>query len=72
LTLTNEEIVALLNSYDQETKALRKDALKLSWHMRGGITYDDAMCLSLAEKEIISKIVEDNLEVTKKTGLPYF
>jgi hypothetical protein len=40
--------------------------------MRGGITYDDAMCLSASERELISKIVEDNLEVTKKTGLPYF
>jgi hypothetical protein len=72
LTLSNDEIVALLDSYDRETKALRKDALKLSWHMRGGISYDDAMSLSTTERELISKIVEDNLEVTKKTGLPYF
>ena len=40
--------------------------------MRGGISYDDAMSLSTMERELISKIVEDNLEVTKKTGLPYF
>jgi len=72
LTLTNEEIVSLLNSYDQETKALKKDALKVSWHMRGGITYDDAMYLSASERELISKLVEENLEITKKTGLPYF
>ena len=72
MTLSNDEIVALLDSYDRETKALRKDALKLSWHMRGGISYDDAMSLSTMERELISKIVEDNLEVTKKTGLPYF
>ena len=72
MTLSNDEIVALLDSYDRETKALRKDALKLSWHMRGGISYDDAMSLSTTERELISKIVEDNLEVTKKTGLPYF
>lgn len=40
--------------------------------MRGGITYDDAMLLSSEERGIIGKIVEDNMETTKKSGLPFF
>ncbi len=72
MTLSNEEIIALLDSYDRETKALKKDALKLSWHMRGGITYDDAMALSYDERSWIGDIIKDNLEITKKTGIPYF
>jgi hypothetical protein len=72
LTLTSEEIVDLLNQYDRETKALKKDALKISWHMRGGLTYDDIMALSTSERELIGKIIEENLEITKKSGLPYF
>lgn len=72
MTLSAEEIVDLLNQYDRETKALRKDSLKISWHMRGGITYDDVMALSTPERLLIGEIIEENLEVTKKSGMPYF
>lgn len=40
--------------------------------MRGGITYEEAMNLSYIEREIISEIIKENLDTTKKTGLPYF
>lgn len=72
MTLDDQEIVTLLNDYEKESKALKNEALKISWHMRGGISYDDAMALSTEERQIISKIIEDNMEVTKKTGMPFF
>ena len=72
MTLSNEEIVSLLNDYDKETKAIKKDALKLSWYMRGGLTYDDIMILSTTERGWIGDIIKDNLETTKKSGLPFF
>ncbi len=72
MTLSNEEIVSLLNDYDKETKAIKKDALKLSWYMRGGLTYNDIMVLSTTEREWIGDIIKDNLETTKKSGLPFF
>ncbi len=40
--------------------------------MRGGISYAEAMHLSAEEREIITELVKDNLETTKKTGLPFF
>jgi hypothetical protein len=40
--------------------------------MRGSITVDDAYALSIEDREIISNIVKDNLETTKKSGLPFF
>lgn len=40
--------------------------------MRGGVTYDEAMQLSTAERSIINDIVKENLETTKKSGLPFF
>jgi glucosamine 6-phosphate synthetase-like amidotransferase/phosphosugar isomerase protein len=40
--------------------------------MRGGITYDDAMLLSQTDRELIAKLIEDNMETTKKSGLPFF
>jgi hypothetical protein len=44
----------------------------MCWYMRGGLTYDEAMFLSSEEREIISKIIKDNLQTTKDSGLPFF
>lgn len=40
--------------------------------MRGGLGYDEAYALGYEEREIISKVVEENLETTKKTQMPFF
>jgi hypothetical protein len=40
--------------------------------MRGGISYEDAFYMSSEEREIISNIVKENLETTKRSGLPFF
>lgn len=40
--------------------------------MRGGLSYDEAFQLSVEDREIISEIVKENLETTKKSGLPFF
>jgi hypothetical protein len=40
--------------------------------MRGGLTIDEAFALGYEDREIISKLVEDNLKVTKESGLPFF
>jgi hypothetical protein len=37
-----------------------------------GMGYAEAMMLSHEERMIISDIIKDNLETTKKTGLPFF
>jgi len=40
--------------------------------MRGSVSYEDAFYMSVEEREIIAKIIKDNLDSTKKTGLPFF
>lgn len=40
--------------------------------MRGGISYVDILNMSESEREAINKIIEDNLETTKKSQLPFF
>ena len=72
MTLSNEEIVKLIDQFDKDSKAIRKDLLSMCWYMRGSISYDEAMMLSLEEREIISRIIKDNLETTKGSGLPFF
>lgn len=57
---------------EKETVDIRREALQLSWYMRGGITYDQAMQLSVSERTLISELIKENLETTKKSGLPFF
>ncbi len=40
--------------------------------MRGGITWQEALNLSPDERQIVSQLVKENLETTKKTGQPFF
>ena len=40
--------------------------------MRGGVTYNEACGMSPTEREIVSQLVKENLETTKKTGQPFF
>ena len=69
---TNEQLIEYFDQLEKETKALRKEVIKICWHMRGSISFDEAMQLSLPDREEIAKLINDNLETTKKTGLPYF
>jgi len=72
LTLSNEQVVEYLNSLDKESKAIKKDLLKMCWYMQGGLTYDEAFNLSSQERDIINDIIKDNLETTKKSKMPFF
>jgi len=71
LALDNESIVNWVEQLEKESKALKEEVLKICWFMRGGISYSEGMQLSSEERKIISDIINDNLETTKKTGLPF-
>ena len=72
MTLTIEEIHAEINQLDKESKALKTDLYKLAWFMRGSLTIEQAFQLDQEAREIIAELIEENLEVTKKTQLPFF
>lgn len=72
MRLDNEEIIEYLKSLDKESRAIKEESLRFCWYMRGGLTYSDAMMLSQDERKLISKIIDDNMEVTKKSGMPFF
>jgi hypothetical protein len=57
---------------DRDVVQIREEALKMTWYMRGGLTYTEAMNLGHNERDIISRIIKDNMETTKKSGLPFF
>ena len=57
---------------EQETNTIKSGALKMSWYMRGGVSYEDVLNMSTTERQAITKLIEDNLETTKNTKLPFF
>jgi len=70
--LSSEAISDLIDRMDKDCQQIRREAMKMSWFMRGGLTYDQALSLNIQEREIINEIIKDNLETTKKSGLPFF
>lgn len=44
----------------------------MAWYMRGGLTYEQAMQMSVTERNLINELIKSNLETTKKSGLPFF
>ena len=72
LTLDAEGILGLVKSYETQVKQIKDEILRFCWYMRGGITYNDAMLMSLEDRKIINNIIKDNLETAKKSGMPFF
>lgn len=56
---------------EKEAKAIKKEVLQMCWYMRG-LSYDEGMNLCYEDREIIGDIIKENLETTKKSGLPFF
>jgi len=57
---------------EKESNSIRQEAVQMSWYMRGGLSYDQALQLSVSERRIIGELIKGNLETTKKSGLPFF
>lgn len=55
-----------------EAMTIKHNAQRLAWYMRGGIQYNDILNMSMDEMQNLHKIIEDNLETTKKTKMPFF
>jgi hypothetical protein len=70
--LDSDQIASLVENMEKESNGIRQEALQMTWYMRGGINYDQALQLSVSERQIIGKLIKDNLETTKKSGLPFF
>ena len=72
MALSDSEILKYLKDMDSETKNLKHELLKICWFMRGGVTYQEPLNMSVDERKIVANIVKDNLETTKKSGRDFF
>ena len=70
MALGNEDVVKLLQQFDNESKALQKELLEISWYMRGGISYSEASMLSPSERTQIAEIIKHNIKNVNETKLP--
>jgi hypothetical protein len=72
LNLDNSGIEKYLEGMDKESRAIRDEAIRMMWWMRGGLSYEDSLMLTITEKEIINELIKDNMKSTKDSGLPFF
>jgi len=72
LRLDPEGVKKLVENYEKSVDEIKKNALTMAWYMRGGATYEDILNMSATERNQINAIIENNLEVTKKSGMAFF
>ena len=72
LRLDPEGVKKLVENYEKSVDEIKKNALTMAWYMRGGATYEDILNMSATERNQINEIIENNLEVTKKSGMAFF
>ena len=72
LALSPDQIAELVDGLEKDVKNIKTESLKLAWYMRGGLSYTESTGLSTEERAIISAIIKENLETTKKTKMPFY
>ena len=66
------EIEQIVKEMDEDSKALRKELFKMAWYMRGSLSIEEAFMLDIESRMAIAEIIQENLETTKETKLPFF
>jgi hypothetical protein len=72
LRLDPQGVQKLIDEMEKDCIEIKKSALSLAWYMRGGVSYEDVLNMSVDERVHINALIESNLETTKKTQLPFF
>jgi len=68
----DSDIISYLKDFDNDTKNLKLELMKICWFMRGGMSWNEALVLSPDERVIVSQLVKENMDTTKKSGQPFF
>lgn len=68
----NEQLGKYLASFENQSRALKKELKKLCWYMRGSISHDESFRLTPEDRKLITELINENLEITKTTKLPFF
>jgi len=67
----DSELEQFLKGYDAYVRDIKDEVFRISWYMRGGVSsYELFHVYSRDDRIIMNEIVKDNIELTKKSGLP--
>ncbi len=64
------EKVEYLNRLAVQSRAITSEIAEICFYMRGSITWDQAWRLTSKQKDIIRKLIKDNIDRTEKSGMP--
>lgn len=67
-----DDILKEVDNLEKQTKGFKEELYKVCWYMRGSISVKDVFDMSFEDREILGNIIKENLETTKKSGLPFF
>jgi hypothetical protein len=69
--LSESDIILKTKEFELEIKQLKDNLYRIGWYMRGSFTYENLMYHTTVEdREILNKIIKDNIETTEKTKMP--
>jgi len=66
-----DEILHEVKRYEGYQKEIKHEIYKLCWFMRGSISLEEGFYLTHEDRTIISDIIKDNIETTKKTHIAF-
>lgn len=70
IPMSESDIISYVRGLDGDVKQLKDEVYRIAWYMRGGVQAEDLFWkYSVEDRDIISKIIKDNIETTNKTGL---
>jgi hypothetical protein len=56
---------------DSDIRRFKTDLYRIGWFMRGSITINDLLfSYSHEDRELISKVIDENIENSVKSGMP--
>jgi hypothetical protein len=72
LYLDNSGIDKVVKEYERDTKAIKEELFKICWFMRGSVSLNESYMMTTEDRVIVAQLIEDNLKITKDSGLPFF
>ena len=63
-----EKIQKIIRQLGREVQGLIDSCVELSWYMRGGITYDQLLLVSAAERDRFLNFINKRMENLHKMG----
>lgn len=69
--MPNSDIETYVNSLEGAAKSIKDEIFRVSWYMRGGVSSHDLFhTYSYEDRQILYKIIKENIEATKNAKMP--